>query len=203
MKLKKIIFGLILFNLVIVTSGYSQAIKKNKIIKDFNDRPINYDSLERIYPSQHIDERFRNVFLIVRQYFPELKDNIIDVKFKKNSGRIISAKPRVDVLKRKGIRKYIVLIKSGSGDYILENELNAQIGLIGHEFSHLADYSSKRNLSLVAFGIRYGLSKQFRVKTERNTDIDVIRRGLGWQLKSFHLYLKSSEIDEKMKEFGY
>jgi hypothetical protein len=203
MKLTKLIFGLIVFNLIFVTSLYCQTTKKIKIIKDFTDRPVNYDSLEKIYPSRHIDERFRNVFLVVRQYFPELTNNTIDLKFKSNSSRTISAKPRVNFFRGKSVRKYFIVIKSGSDDYVLENELNAQIGLIGHEFSHLADYSSKTNLSLMIFGIRYGLSKQFRIKTERNTDIEVIKRGLGWQLKSLHLYLKSSEIDEKMKEFGY
>lgn len=203
MKLNKVIFGIIVFNLVFVTSSYCQTTINFKIIKDFSDRTVNYDSLEKIYPSQQIDDRFKNVFLIVRQYFPELKNNKIDLKLKRNSSRTISAKPRVNIFKRKKARKYFVVIKTGSDDYVLENELNAQIGLIGHEFSHLADYSSKTNLSLITFGIRYGLSKKFRIKTERNTDIEVVRRGLGWQLKSLHLYLKSSEIDEKMKEFGY
>ncbi|HQQ98714.1 MAG TPA: hypothetical protein PLX35_15695 [Cyclobacteriaceae bacterium] len=159
--------------------------------------------MNKEYRCQHIDERFRNVFLIVRQYFPELKDNRIDLKFKRQASRTISAKPRVNIFGGKNARKYYILIKTGSDDYVLENELNAQIGLIGHEFSHFVDYSSKTNLSLIIFGIRYGLSKQFRNRTEKNTDVEVIRRSLGWQLKSMCLYLKSSEIEEKMKEFGY
>ena len=203
MKLNRVIFGQIIFNLVFVTSLYCQTTRSFKIIKDFNARPVNYDSLKNIYPSGHIDDRFRNVFLIIRQYFPELKNNTVDLKFKRNSSRTISAKPRVNIFRGKNVRKYYIVIKSGSDDYVLENELNGQIGLIAHEFSHLTDYSTKTNLSLMIFGIKYGLSKKFRTQTERNTDIEVIRRGLGWQLKSFHLYLKSSEIDEKMKEFGY
>ncbi len=203
MKPSKLIFGLVVFNLVFVTNLYGQTTKKLEIIKDFTDRPVNYDSLDKIYPSRHIDERFRNVFLVVRQYFPELASNTINLKFKRHSGRIISARPGVNILRGRRARKYFIVVKSGSDDYVLENEPNAQIGLIGHEFPHLAHYSSKTNLSLMIFGIRYGVSKQFRTKTERNTDIEVIRRGLGWQLKSFNLYLKSSEIDEKMKEFGY
>jgi len=188
---------------ILVSIGISQSDIHSRIIKDFESKTFNFDSLEASYPSSNLDDRFRDVILIVRQYYPELAKNHISLKFKDRSSRTISARPRVNLFKGRSRRAYTIIIRSGSENYILDKNLNAQIGLVAHEFSHFADYSVKSNVSLLAFGIKYLFSKGYRARLERDTDIDVIERGLGWQLKNHLLYLKFSEVEQKMKELEY
>lgn len=161
------------------------------------------DSLKQVSQFTPVDSRFNDIFQIVRSYYPELNDAAIELKFRKHAARLISARPNLNFFTSKRKRAYSIVVVAGSEDFILEKDINAQVGLIAHEFSHLVDYSAKNNIALAGWIVRYGLSKKFQEKVERATDMDVIRHGLGWQLRRYSLYLKDSEIEQMMKDAGY
>jgi len=61
-------------------------------------------------------------------------------------------------------------------------------GLLAHELSHAEYYNKLSFLNYIAFIIKYTLSKRYRIKTERETDITTIRKGFGKDLLALRNY---------------
>lgn len=130
--------------------------------------------------------------LIALSHYPELADVNIEFVYKKIA-TTMAARPRLNMLfrKRKN-REYRIFINTDSarvkGVLLHQVPFNAQVGIIGHELAHIMDYESKSVGRLVKTGIRY-LSKGFRSRMEKETDMAAIKRGFGWQLYSFTDFL--------------
>jgi hypothetical protein len=65
------------------------------------------------------------------------------------------------------------------------------VGIIGHELTHIYNFSRKNSLGLLSLGIRH-LSTEFIDNFENKTDSVCIERGLGYQLMEWNIYLRKS-----------
>jgi len=134
------------------------------------------DSNKRLIP------KYELATLTALQHYPELRLTKIVLETK-NLKTTMVARPRgLNVLKRKGKRKYVIYINDTEQVKVPVDSasFNAQVGVIGHELAHIVDYETKSSLSILGNSIGY-VSHNFRRKFETATDQRTIDHGLGWQ----------------------
>ncbi len=150
-----------------------------------------------------IDSTFRKQIQGALLFFPELKKTKITFKVKKTLVPL-AARPRIWAVFQKPInRKYLITISSktiGKLEPILLKNLsfNAQIGVLGHEISHIADFNSRKSGYFIKL-LFMQVNKKAMDMFEYNTDKRTIEHGLGYQLLSW-----STEVRQnlKIKEWG-
>lgn len=135
--------------------------------------------------------------LTALSYYPELMQTHIVFR-KKRLPYSMNAQPTVwSLFRHANKRKYIIRVNhflSENSGFVADSlEFNAQVGLIGHEFAHIAYYQSKTGLQLMGEFIKYGFSKKFRRKYETETDLRTVEHGLAYQLLSLARFLETSE----------
>lgn len=139
---------------------------------------------------------YEKQILFALSYFPELAKTHITFKIKKGKNGIISTRPfNSSILKKSSNRSYIVIINDSSNGRAMPTWLNAdingQIGILGHELSHIIYFSKQTGLGLLGLGVAH-ISKKYMDGFENKTDSVDIERGLGYQLIAWNLYLRNS-----------
>lgn len=175
----------------IILVSFSNGLKAQEIVKTFDQNSFTIDEITNLKTKfgnhKTLIEDYEKQLLIALSYFPELKD--IKVKFRlKNRKTPLTTKPTLfSMLCSSKKRTYVITISKKSTDY-LENitfknlRFNAQIGVLGHELSHVSDYINKGfgKMSHIAFIEIF--SKKEVDKFEFNTDWNCINHGMGYQL---------------------
>lgn len=181
---------------------------KSHAVRKFNSSQFEkkIERLSELYgKNKIIPEKYKLQILVALSYFPELKDTHIKFKEAKIS-TTLNARPAISSLlfDKRSKRKYIVRINNTSKESAVtidEVPFNASIGLLGHEFSHFADYMDRGIMGMLRRAYAYtktGLKARF----EKEIDMHTIKRGLGWQLYDWAYYvLHHSEASEKYKAF--
>ncbi len=151
------------------------------------------DSLLHIYGgSKTFVIKFLEPTLIALSHYPELED--VEIEFKYSSeATTMAARPKTTSIF--GKRKYLVLINSDDdfgGVSLEKTPFNAQIGIIGHELAHIADYENRNFMGLMGVLMRYS-SKGHKPLFEKEIDRATIERGLGWQLYDWAEYSMSED----------
>lgn len=154
---------------------------------------------------KNIPALYKLEILKALSYYPELKD--VEIQFKVQKIKTtLNTRPTLGSLlfRRKSKRKYVIRIdeSTATGKVTLRDaNFNAKIGVFGHEFYHIIDYSQKGFLGVFARGIAYG-SESSKEKFEKEIDSNTIKRGLGWQLYEWSNYvLNESNGTEEYKTF--
>ncbi|MBA2610763.1 MAG: hypothetical protein H0U95_02245 [Bacteroidetes bacterium] len=146
---------------------FNCAVTKNKTI------PLQYDTIVKI----------------ALLYFPELDNIKVRIRVKKQASPL-TARPSISAFFRKASkRKYIITISNKTDSkfsaILLSNlSFNAQIGVIGHELSHINDYNKRYGTYFLKLLFMH-LSKNKIDQFEYNTDLRCIEHGLGYQLLSW------------------
>lgn len=162
-----------------------------KIIKQFTPDIINSEKIQELKKefgtNKIIPVVYESQILLALSYFPELKYTTIEFRLKKNYTPLSSKPKLLGLLQSAQSRKYIVTISEVTNsrlEPILFKNLNfnAQIGVLGHELSHVSDYMTKGfskmgNLLLIEI-----FSKKQVDLFESRTDLICIHHGLGYQL---------------------
>jgi hypothetical protein len=81
----------------------------------------------------------------------------------------------------------------------------ALTGVFGHELGHITTYQNMNYFQIVIFGLKYA-NKNFRRKTESETDSIAISRGFGRELLEFNHFISSNKnvnIKYKQKKEKY
>jgi len=156
-----------------------------------------FDSLKQtVGKHKKIPPKYEKQILIALGYFPELVSARIKFRFK-NSASLFSSRPGVlSVFKRSRNRKYIITISDSSDEKLIPLQLknldfNTQIGILGHELSHAADFSRKHTFGLLRIALG-NLSHKFLDRFEYNTDSICIAHGLGYQLLAWSSFVRST-----------
>lgn len=156
-----------------------------------------YDLLkQKVGTNKKIPLEYEKQILLALSYFPELADTRIEFHFK-FSNTSFSTNPSVlSILKKNSRRKYIITISDSSKKILVPLQLknlnyNAQIGVIGHELSHVADFESKNFLGLIRIAAGH-LSQKYLDKFERKTDSLCIAHGLGYQLLAWSSFIRTT-----------
>jgi hypothetical protein len=174
---------------------------------------------------------YEKIALYSLSFFPELKNNRIQFKLR-STGAPLSTRPSWGgVFRSASKRTYIVFINSGGDDRfgsIFRNaSIPAQIGIIGHELSHIVNFAQRSTFGLMGIGVSH-VSKDYMDRFEFNTDSLAIAHGLGSYQKEWaaifdnlfansgmenpfkskstptgERYMSAATIEEYMKKMGY
>ena len=150
------------------------------------------------FENKKIDTTFSTQIKTALLFYPELRAS--KITFKVTATRSpLAARPSIwAVFQRPKNRRYIVTISKKTLPFLepilLKNlSFNAQVGVLGHEISHIADFNQRKGLYFVKL-----LFMQFSKKAmdifENNTDRRTIEHGLGYQLLAW-----STEVRENLK----
>lgn len=195
MRRVRVVALLILF----ILSAAAQALMPQR---EFVEGALNSAQLSRLEAEfgrfKRIPAQYREQILIALSYFPELRSVRIDFVVRK-SAIPLSSRPRyASVFSAPKQRRYVITISTQSSaslrPILLENlPYNAQIGVLGHEISHVANYlhTSTWGLARIAWGLAF--SKRATDRFEAQTDQTCIEHGLGFQLLAW-----SEDIRRKM-----
>lgn len=191
-----ILISLISIQMITVATAQN-CLPVKKLNSDYYTNSI--DSLRLQFGlNKKLQKAFELPCLIALSQYPELKNVRIEFVYDKIR-TTMAARPMASALffKKKN-RIYRIYINTDSarvrGVLLHQLPFDAQVGIIAHELAHIFDYESKNIWSLVKTGVGY-LFAGYRVKLEKQTDMTVIKRGLGWQLYSFTDFLfKCKEV---------
>ncbi len=161
------------------------------------------DSLLVLYGSNKVFvDEFLEPTLIALSYYPELKSTKIEFKYSKEA-TTMAARPKPSSMFWR--RNYLVVINNREefeGIHLEDVPFNAQIGIIGHELAHIADYQNHNFIGVMGILFRYS-SKKRKPLFEKEIDRSTIDRGLGWQLYDWAQYSFSTQngATDEYREF--
>ncbi|MFI3286166.1 MAG: hypothetical protein R3Y08_05870 [Rikenellaceae bacterium] len=198
MSVRRLLIILLLY-LSAVSCGVSRSavLPQNSTNSFYREYPqlsaCEIDSLSEVYGKNKIFiEEFLEATLIALSYYPELVDVPIEFKYSKEATTMAARPKPLSMLSK---RRYLVVVNNSEafeGVHLEDVPFNAQIGIIGHELAHIADYE-KYNLSgVVGLLLRYS-SKPRKALFEKEIDRATIDRGLGWQLYDWAIFVLSDE----------
>ena len=159
------------------------------------------------YAQKTIPDSIENEVKIALDFYPELKDAAIEIRFKKNIKKsTMQARPRFgSFFKRKKNREYVILISEKFK--ISDKEFSTKdipsdilIGWIGHELGHVMDYQNRNKLNLIWFGLKYVFSDNHIIEAERAADTFAVAQGMeSYILKTKDFILNNSDITPSYK----
>lgn len=182
----------ILFFSVLNFHGYAQTgpIQMGTRLSD-----ADFDKLKTVYGNKKsIPVEFEKEILTALTFFPQLIDHRIDFQLRKGYAPLSSRPTYGGLFRSAKKRKYKVFISTGSGqmwDSIILKyaPFDPSVGVLGHELSHVLNFSRMSGLSLVGLGINH-VSKSYMNRFEFLTDSLCIEQGMGEYLLSMGVYVR-------------
>ncbi len=143
-----------------------------------------------------IPKEISNQVLLALSFFPELKYAKIKFSLCERHSPLSSRPTFISCFKRKRNRKFVISISTKTSEklspILFENlPYNAQVGVLGHELSHVSDFASRGFFGLIRIGVGH-VSKKFMDNFENKTDMICIRHGLGYQLMEWSKYVRTA-----------
>lgn len=215
---KKTLLGLGLCTLLVcLVIGCNIAILLFASIREINSSPqqaerqkslvfsqTQLDSIENSF-GEDIDilPEYRTQILTVLAYYPDLKGVKISFEYSHEATTMASRPKLSSLLAEK--RAYHILINNREdfeGILLSDVPSEAQVGVIGHEIAHIAEYERRNLLGILQLGTMY-LTEKGKRSFEREMDRQTIERGLGWQLLAWAKYsmYTSPKTSEEYKAF--
>ena len=178
---------------------FNDSIMAGKPIPVITDSMLNasYSALFKQFgENKDMPAGYERQILFALSYFPELAHTSITFKIEKSTSGIISTRPFIGSLFRSsGKRSYLVVINDSIEGRAMPTwlncEINGQIGILGHELSHIIYFSKQTGLGLLGLGVAH-ISSNYMDRFENKTDSVDIERGLGYQLIAWNQYLQKT-----------
>jgi hypothetical protein len=163
---------------------------------------------KKLMYNKKCSNKFLKAFTKALSFYPELKNIYIIIYETKLNGvqhTLRAYPPLVTLHWSKSNWVYPIVINKKNNINLSFYNLNfeEQVGLLSHELSHISTYVGYSIKDVIKFSTKYALNKIFVKKIEKETDLDVIKRGLGlYLLKSriaydnFRKYKKYEETED-------
>ncbi|NCO62393.1 MAG: hypothetical protein GW839_02325 [Flavobacteriales bacterium] len=140
---------------------------------------------------------YEKPMLIALSYFPELKPVKIKFRLKKRATPLATRPSLFSMLRSAKKRTYVITISKKSTTYIdtitFKNlRFDAQIGVLGHELSHVSDYLNKGFGKMLTVGKNELFCPILVDKAEYQTDLSCINHGLGYQLLDWSINVREN-----------
>ena len=147
------------------------------------------DSLKRVFgKNKDFIEPYELACLGALKHFPELQDTRIKFRYKKLKTTMAARPTPLSVFRRPHKRTYLILINKYNPEIPLDSvNFNGQVGVVGHELAHILSYENMSGWEILKMAVRYG-NYNYRRKMERNTDLEALKRGLGWQILDYNRF---------------
>jgi hypothetical protein len=181
-----------------------KIIPKKIYIKE--EEEARHEELEKAFGNKKkLAHGYGLPILLALSHYPELKDITIEFVFC-DSEQPLSTRPTpaTTLLPAKD-RTYEISIStniSPSKEPVLLRNLpfNMQIGQLGHELGHIADFLQKNSLEVLADAALYFLP-EYKKNLEKKVDGLAVSHGFGYQALAFSEYVY--ELKEKYPEEDY
>lgn len=134
---------------------------------------------------KEIPEQFRDQIATALLYYPELKDIKISFRIYGASAPLIAQPTFLSAIFRSARNRHYIIGISDDKEMdpvLLANlPLDAQIGVLGHELSHISEFIKRNRLGLLSIAFA-NISRRHMDRIETSADQSTIDHGLGWQL---------------------
>jgi hypothetical protein len=187
-----------LFSFILLLGICEDAIGQSNIAiadkgpagKDINELRALYGH-NKVYPAE-----FENQILIALSFYPELKDHRVDFQLRKGYAPLSSRPTYGGIFRNAKKRKYKVFISTGRKDkwdsiLLKTAPFEAGVGVLGHELSHVLNFSRMSGLSLTGLGISH-VSTKYMNRFEFLTDSLCIEQGMGNYLLAMSIYARKA-----------
>lgn len=197
MNCKEFIKRIFFFSFILIIL----PVNAQNIKKQFYKDSISHQDLIHLNSvfgkNKSFDSIYQKQILTALSFFPELKDISIEFKLKKTNTPLSSRPTILGFFQSAKKRKYVITISEQTNkmlEPILFKNLsfNAQIGVLGHEISHISDYTNKGFSEISNILWIEIFSKNEVDKFENRTDHICISHGLGYQLFDWSLYVRNN-----------
>jgi hypothetical protein len=192
-------FNFYLFFILFSNFCLAQQPKQSYTPTDITNIQINNrDTLNKKFPSQ-----YRNVILLTSLYYPELQGLHITFRIKKQRAPLSARPAFASIFKKPVNRKYLITISNHTlaklKPIMLDSlSFNAQLGVMGHEMAHIADYNNRKTFYFIKLLLGH-LSKKYIDAFEFENDARTIKHGLGYALLSWS---KEVRLKLNLKQWG-
>lgn len=165
----------------------------------YGAQPNAYADSFQVSWQEEVPELYQQSVAVAAARFDELQH--VRIRFRYQPIRTtLNVRPAFfSVFRRPHRRIYVIRINEKidfQGITIDEVPLEAQIGIWGHELSHVLDYHQKSSFGILHTGLRY-IFRSSRSAYEKEIDEMTIHRGLGNELRAWKIYLyRHSSADD-------
>ncbi|WMJ74898.1 hypothetical protein RCC89_17270 [Cytophagaceae bacterium ABcell3] len=178
--------------IVLCSELSAQNIRKSFENNRLTEEEIDY-VIKEYGQKKDIPDEFREQIATALLYFPELKDTRISFRIYDASSPLLARPTFFSAVFRNARRRHYIIGISNDQNMapvLLENlHLDAQIGVLGHELAHIADFVKRDRIGLL--GVALGnIHKKKMDRIEFDADRRTIDHGLGWQLYSWSTHVR-------------
>jgi hypothetical protein len=148
------------------------------------------------YTNKQLPAGYEQETLTALSFFPELQDVKIKFRVKKSYATLKTKPAFLSMFMPKGHRTYVITISDKTIQKLMPITFEnlpeaAKVGVIGHELSHVVDFSKKSTWQ--SFKVALGhLNKHYMDSLEFHTDRICIDHGLGKNLESWSSYIRNT-----------
>lgn len=185
---KKFAFILVVASLIPAVLFAFYQTELNSFNQKVGEQSSNIDSLQRLYGNNKIlPKGYERQALLALAHYPELKKVSIEFRMVKAESPFVSRPTVLSTLFRSASKRhYLVLISTHSdgwlGDILIDDmPFEAQVGVLGHELAHTANFVSRNFFKMIRVPIG-NLSTSYLNKFEYATDQRAIEHGLACNL---------------------
>lgn len=166
-----------------------EVVSNNINTKDSANNLVNYKN-------KKLPAGYEKETITALSYFPELQNVKIKFRIKKSFATLKTRPTFLSMFRPKGHRTYVITISNKTIQKLMPITFEnlpevARIGVIGHELSHVLDFSKKTTWQSFKMVMSH-LNKHYMDSLEFHTDRICINHGLGKDLESWSSYIRNT-----------
>jgi hypothetical protein len=174
-------------------------VANSQVTVPLENLPSHSDTLMNFLTKEYgrnktIPAQYREQVLLALSHFPELKDTKIEWRIKHQYTPLTTKPDFWSMFKQKNKRGYIITISDKTIDtltrLLYQNlTFEEQVGIMGHELSHVVDFRSKNLLQSAQSAIGH-LSRHYIDRMEYHTVMICVQHGLGNELQAYSQHVR-------------
>ncbi len=140
------------------------------------------------------NKRIKNIFRETVNKFPELNEMKIILRQTRIKGSTMQAQPVINTKSVfNGIDTFRIRLSTRVRDShslkVTDLPDDVLMGWFAHELGHVIDYHSRSVVNMIGFGLKYLISRSFRLETEHMADKIAIEKGFIDQILATKKYI--------------
>jgi len=157
--------------------------------------------------NKKLPAQYRREMITALSYFPELKEVPVSFRVRRSRATVKTRPEFLSLFLPREARSYVIIISNKTAADVSPLMFSnlpeaARIGILGHELSHVADFSRKTVWQSVKMGLGH-LSSRYLDSLEYHTDKICIDHGMGDYLASWSEYVRKEMHTTNWRGVGY
>jgi hypothetical protein len=187
---------LALAGIFIMNISWSQKIIPLEIISGPSQNIYSDSNVLQYAGYRQLPAGFEKETLEALSHFPELKNIAIKFRVRKSFATLKTRPTFLSLFMPGGHRSYVITISNKTTAKLMPLMFanlspEARVGVIGHELSHVLDFSKKNDWQCFKIAVGH-LSPRYLDHFEYNTDKICIQHGLGKDLEAWSSYIRKT-----------